>query len=405
MKPAIRSSLSVQKMFRYVEWILIVGFIFYYSLLIANNILVLTAEQFWQLSFFYVAIAALSCIFPMGRSLWIKYAYICLEIFLVLATRYFSGLQVEHLMFVYIAKSCFFLRRKSVMILTVIVGILYVVILVGSLPQSIETFPYATADIDPSDPKLIKDFLISGIASYVMFSSFMIVLGNTLLAEQRSRQRAEELTRQVEGLATKLERVRIARDIHDSLGHTLTNLQIQLALAQEFREHKPDRAFKAIDLAKFLADQCVEDVSLKLQAIHQSDFNLDRALQSLLSQLQHHPGLKVSSEINLPQLPLQVSHHLYYIIKEGLTNIQKHSNADRIYLQCQATSDRITVRLEDNGRGFDPALSYPGFGLQGIKERVNILNGELKICTTPEVGTRIMVMIPKEMEIDRKKIS
>lgn len=52
MKPAIRSSLSVQKMFRYVEWILIVGFIFYYSLLIANNILVLTAEQFWQLSFF-----------------------------------------------------------------------------------------------------------------------------------------------------------------------------------------------------------------------------------------------------------------------------------------------------------------------------------------------------------------
>lgn len=131
-------------------------------------------------------------------------------------------------------------------------------------------------------------------------------------------------------MATQLERVRIARDIHDSLGHTLTNLQVQLALAQEFRQHKLERAFKAIDLAKFLTDQCVEDVSLKLQTMHQSDFNLNRALQSLIEQLKHHPGLKVDSEINLPQLPLRVSHNLYYIIKEGLTNIQKHSNSDRL---------------------------------------------------------------------------
>ena len=128
---------------------------------------------------------------------------------------------------------------------------------------------------------------------------------------------------------------------------------------------------------------------------------LDRSLQSLLEQLKHHQGLKVDSEINLPPLPLQVSHHLYYIIAEGLTNIQKHSNADRIYLQGQATSDRITLRLEDNGRGFDPALSYPGFGLQGMKERVQILNGDFKIRSTPGAGTQIKVTIPIEVEIER----
>ncbi|MGK7951333.1 MAG: sensor histidine kinase [Xenococcaceae cyanobacterium] len=420
MKPAIRSflqtyragerssgvlSLSVQKMFRYVEWILIAGFVFYYCLVTANNIIVVTAKQFWQLSFFYVAIAALSWILPIHRSLWMRYAYISLEISLILTVKYFSGFEVESFIFVSIAKSCFLFGRKRVVMLTVIVGILYMLILVGSLPKSIEGFLYTTIEIEPRDPKLVKDFLISSITNYVMLSSFMIVLCSAIIAEQKSRQRAEELTRQVEGLATQLERVRIARDIHDSLGHTLTNLQVQLALAQEFRHHKPDRAFRAIDLAKFLADRCVEDMSLTLQAMHQSDFHLDRALQSLLEQLKHHQGLKVDSEINLPQLPLQVSHHLYCIIAEGLTNIQKHSNADRIFLRCQATSDRITVKLEDNGRGFDPTLSYNGFGLQSMKERVQILQGELNIGSTPGAGTQIIVIIPQEVEIKRQKIS
>ena len=86
---------------------------------------------------------------------------------------------------------------------------------------------------------------------------------------------------------------------------------------------------------------------------------------------------------------------LYCIIKEGLTNIQKHSNADRIYLQCQVTSDSIILRLEDNGRGFDPDLSYTGLGLQGMKERTHLLNGKLKICSTLSVGTQIEVIVPK----------
>ena len=409
MKPAIGSSLwtdrtpefcsgvlslSVQKMFRYVEWIVIVGFVFYYALLVANGILVLTAEQFWQLSAFFVTMAALSWIFPIHQPLWIRYICVFLEISLVSAIQYFSGLEIEFFLIVSIAKSCFLLGRKRAAILSAVVGILYVLILVWSFPQSIQAFSYGMAKVDPRNPKLIKDFFITRITNYVMSIGFVIVFCSTLLAEQRSRQRAEELTQQVEGLAAQLERVRIARDIHDSLGHTLTNLQVQLALAQEFRQHKPERTFKAIDLAKFLADQCVEDVSLKLETMHQSDFHLDRALQSLLEQLKHYQGVKVDSEINLPQLPLRISHHLYYTIKEGLTNIQKHSDASQISLRCQVASDRLTVKLEDNGRGFDPTLSYLGFGIQGMKERIQLLNGKLKIRSTPDVGTTIIAIVP-----------
>lgn len=387
-------SLSVQKMFRYVEWIVIVGFVFYYSLLAANGILILTVEQFWQLSAFLMAISVLSWFFPIDRLLWIRYTYISLEILLILAARYFSGLEVETFLFVSIAKSCFLFGRKRVIMLTTVVGVLYVLIVVWTLPESIGAFPYASVDINPSDPKLVKDFLITSTTNYFMGSNFVIVLCSTIIAEQKSRQQAEKLTRQVEGLAAQLERVRIARDIHDSLGHTLTNLQIQLALAQEFRQHKPERTFKAIDLAKFLADQCVEDVSLKLQAMHQSDFHLDRALQSLLEQLKHDRGVQVDSEIDLPQLSLQTSHHLYYIIKEGLTNIQKHAQASQIRLWCQVTSDRLTVKLADNGRGFDPSRSYAGFGIQGMRERIQLLGGKLKINSSFDGGTQITIAIP-----------
>ncbi len=221
-------SLSVQQMFRYVEWILIVVFIFYYFLLAANDIFSLTAEQFWQLSFFYVAIAALSWIFPLHHSLWIKQIYIFLEIALCLALVYFVGIHQSLFIYLYIVKSCFLFRRKSVVILTTIVGVLYVMVLTWSLPKITEVHPQFWGQIDTSNPKIRQELILGDIASYVMSSSFVIVFSSTLLAEQRSRQRAEELTRQVEGLAAQLERVRIARDIHDSLGHTLTNLQVQL---------------------------------------------------------------------------------------------------------------------------------------------------------------------------------
>ena len=92
------------------------------------------------------------------------------------------------------------------------------------------------------------------------------------------------------------------------------------------------------------------------------------------------------------------------IIKEGLTNIQKHAQADRIYLRCQATTDRITLELEDNGQGFEPALSFSGFGLQGMKERVEILKGKLKIRSAPGAGTQIQVIIPLDVGISRERI-
>jgi signal transduction histidine kinase len=121
-----------------------------------------------------------------------------------------------------------------------------------------------------------------------------------LIAEQKSRQRLEELSEQVETLAATLERTRIAREIHDSLGHTLTDLDIQLAVAQQLRFRNLDQAFQAIDTAKMLAGQCIEDVSLALARMRQSDFDLNQALTALMEQVRHNSALQVQWEVNLP---------------------------------------------------------------------------------------------------------
>jgi signal transduction histidine kinase len=228
---------------------------------------------------------------------------------------------------------------------------------------------------------------------YLAGSAFVILFSSVVISEQKSRQKAEELAQQVETLAATLERTRIARDIHDSLGHTLTNLDIQLEVAQKLRDRNPDKAFQAVDTAKMLSSQCIEDVSRALKTMRQSDFDLNQALSTLIENFRQHQSGRVHSEINLPSLPLQTSHQIYCIVKEGLTNIQKHAKANFVCFLARGSAESIILKLEDNGVGFDDKSTQTGFGLQGIAERVQILGGGLEIDSTLGQGTRIQVTL------------
>ena len=150
-----------------------------------------------------------------------------------------------------------------------------------------------------------------------------------------------ELSEQVESLATSLERTRIAREIHDSLGHTLTDLDTQLAVAQTLRSLNPTKSFQAIDTAKLLARQCIEDVSQALDRMRESDFDLNQALIGLIEQLRQSSGIEVKWQINLPQLSVYKSYQIYCIVKEALMNVQKHANASQVSFNSRLVADGI----------------------------------------------------------------
>jgi signal transduction histidine kinase len=177
------------------------------------------------------------------------------------------------------------------------------------------------------------------------------------------------------------------------LGHTLTDLNLQLEIAQKFRLRDLDQAFRAVDMAKILASQCVEDVSQTLQAMRQSDFDLDRSLKTLFEQVRQKQSLQVYWEGKLPQLSLQTNHQIYCIIKEALINVQKHARASRVSFRSQSTTEGIILELEDDGIGFDPREDR-GFGLKGMAERVQAIGGKLEISSVPGQGTQIYINIP-----------
>jgi signal transduction histidine kinase len=303
------------------------------------------------------------------------------------------GVVLDVFLYLYLAKSCFLLKRKDLILIVAIAGIANIIIFLWGLPAIVQTD--LIWNINLNNSQQIGRIIVDRAISYAMASAFTISFSFLIVAQKKSRQKAEALTQQIEILASSLERTRIARDIHDSLGHTLTALNIQLAAAQKLYQSKPHEALQAVDTAKFLAEQSIDDINRTLQTMRQSDFNLNQALIALLERMRCDRDCNVQWQIDLPQLPLATSHHIYYIVKEGLINIQKHARASCIRFWSLSSANKIELEIEDNGQGFDPQKSPSGLGLKGIQERVQLLGGKLAIESIFGRGTRIQIVFPR----------
>ncbi|NJR48873.1 MAG: sensor histidine kinase [Leptolyngbyaceae cyanobacterium CSU_1_3] len=387
--PPIPTVLSIRNMLRYVEWTILA--------VIVATIVLDTSPNYWReipiwgMWAVLGILVLLSLIFPIERPLWQRRAYVWTEILLVIFAQV-TCLDLSVLLYFQIAKSCFLLDRRDVVITVITTGIAWNVVMVLSLPKAIEltrTYPL------DNTRTLLTSLLVNGIGGYLAASTFVILFSFAMLSERKSRQRAEALSKEVEVLAADLERTRIAREIHDSLGHTLTTLDVQLEVAQKLRQRNPDQALQALDTAKLLATQCLQDVRQALQPMREAEFDLNKALIALIEQIQQNQRLTIDLDLNLPPLPLQTSHQLYCIVQEGFTNIQKHAQASCASLHSHATTDHLTLKLSDDGQGFDPQIPVSGFGLRGMQERVQMLGGNLTIATAPSKGTQIEVTIPQ----------
>lgn len=110
-------------------------------------------------------------------------------------------------------------------------------------------------------------------------------------------------------------------------------------------------------------------------------------------------GVNVSHQFTVATtLPPQIIKPLYRIVQESLTNICKYANATKLQLNLQATPEGVYLIIEDNGQGFNLESYTSGFGLQGMRERVETLRGEFKIETAPGAGCRISVKLPLKID-------
>ncbi len=246
------------------------------------------------------------------------------------------------------------------------------------------------------------------IAEFLMFglSLFLVSrLVTTLIAERRTQEKLtqahhqlRQYSLQIEELAAVQERNRIAREIHDSLGHALTSLNVQLQTGLKLWKRNPEEAHAFLEQAQQLGTMAIQEVRQSVSTLR-ADARKERPLQetiaTLVQEFRQSTGIAIQSSIHLTTgLSPEVSRTLYRLTQEALTNICKHAEATEVQLNLQTELDHVQLAIADNGRGFSSHQVTSGYGLQGMKERVATLNGDFHLQTNPGQGCQITITLP-----------
>lgn len=217
----------------------------------------------------------------------------------------------------------------------------------------------------------------------------------TLRAEvEAANRQLREYAAQVEELATTRERNRLAREIHDGVGHYLTVVKTQLDAAAALLPTEPERARQAVVKASRLAAEALDDVRRSVGSLQTDAARppLPEALQGLTAELGVPVVLKVDGLVRA--LPPAVEHALFRSAQEGLTNVRKHAQATAAEVALDfRPADRVVLAIVDNGHG-SPKVAGGGFGLRGIRERIQILGGRVEAGNRADGGFTLRVEVP-----------
>lgn len=217
-------------------------------------------------------------------------------------------------------------------------------------------------------------------------------LMNALAQEQALNQRIEEL-------ATLEERNRIARDIHDSLGHILVALNIQMETTLALWQNNPQQAHNFLLEARQLGSEALKAVRQSVGELRSEQWQgqfLETAIAKLIQEFYSMMGILPVYEIALnAPVSQQVGAVIYRIVQESLTNICKYALATSVQIQIQSIDEGLQVKVSDNGQGFRVDAIRTGYGLQGMSERIQSLNGRLEITSEPGYGCQITAIFPK----------
>ena len=225
--------------------------------------------------------------------------------------------------------------------------------------------------------------------------------GAERLAEQLAdaNERLAAYAVQAEELATTQERNRLAREIHDNLGHYLTVANVQIKAAQAVMDKDPARAQIALDRAGQLTQDGLAAVRRSVAALRESPLGsapLPEVIAALVAETQA-AGIVVELAVAGAPRPLDPRAELtiYRAVQEGLTNVRKHARASRVDVRLDYSDPAaVALSLHDNGLGSDPAAATAGFGLLGLGERARQLGGHLALETAPGQGFGLTLTLP-----------
>ncbi|OLF10376.1 sensor histidine kinase [Actinophytocola xanthii] len=231
------------------------------------------------------------------------------------------------------------------------------------------------------DATYLSDLLMFGMGLVLA-----IAMADVATRERRAAARVAELS-----VAT--ERNRLARDLHDSLGHHLTAVAIQLEKTAEFRTRDPAAAEQALSDARESVRHALRDVRTSVGALRTGPPTLRAALAELAGQDDSVTVRVDGDEPNLDQASVTALHR---VAQEAVTNARRHAGASRVSVSVAFGAAATRLEVSDDGRGFEPAAANgSGFGLLGLRERAALVGGECTVESRPGAGTRVTVTVPR----------
>jgi two-component system sensor histidine kinase DesK len=229
--------------------------------------------------------------------------------------------------------------------------------------------------------------------TWTMSIGFTVFIGmNRLRMKQKSRADAKLRMAQeeIEQLAKAAERERIARDMHDVLGHSLSVIVLKSELAGRLMEGQPARAALEIAEIEATARQALGEVRKTITGYRSEGFasELTRAAQVLET-----AGVRLQKPSTPPYLPPRHEATLSLVLREAVTNIVRHAGASECSIELSTVADRTQLVIADDGRG---DIQQEGNGLRGMRERVQELGGKLLLDS--QRGTRLQIELPQVVE-------
>jgi two-component system, NarL family, sensor histidine kinase DesK len=218
-----------------------------------------------------------------------------------------------------------------------------------------------------------------------------LVTGGTNILQAQRRRAAHELGlahEEIERLAKLAERERIARDLHDVLGHTLSVVVLKSELAGRLLEHNVARARQEIGEVEQIARVALGDVRQAIRGYRSEGLvaEIERARAAL-----NAADVSLESVPTIPQLPPTEESVVSLLVREAVTNIIRHASASSCKIELQQNDGKTILAIEDNGRG---GIRQEGNGLRGMRERVASLGGAFHVDSRH--GTRLMIEIPRQ---------
>ena len=231
--------------------------------------------------------------------------------------------------------------------------------------------------------------------AYGGFQVFALTTTLALLSERRLRRRLALANAELSGARALLdsasrqgERLRIARDLHDLVGHHLTALALHLEVADHLVE---GRAREPVERARAIARLLLADVREVVSDLRDHDLDLTPLLQAMVAELP-----RPSVMLDLPDsFTVDDGEHAQVVLRlvqEALTNAVRHGQADQVWIRLRREHDGLVIEARDDGRG--TASIEPGNGLRGMLERVQAAGGELELTSAPGHGFTVRANLP-----------